>query len=514
MQSNWIRRDAIFVGLALLVVSVYVIFAGGNFPVDDSWIHQTYGRNLAQLGEWSFVAGEPSAASTSPLYTLVLSLGYRLGVPFRLWTHGVGVVALALTAMLAARLAQMVMDRQYRDLAGWCAGLGILVTWQLVWAASSGMETMIFSMLTLLLIWLAWRELDESRLHKLANLLLRGVLFGGVTAIAALARPEGVLLGGIVALLMLVVRPQGSLRAVITYGIGAALAFLVVLSPYLALNLELTGGLLPDTAQAKFEQFEVLLAQPYPVRLLPLFTSILVGGQVLLLLGAAFYLWHIGQRDSFAKMLYWSLPLLWFVALPMLYASRLPTPYQHGRYLMPILPALIVVGTVGMIWLAGAKRRQLLRRVLSRTVIASSVAAYAVFLFLGATIYRDDVSIIDNEMVAAAFWIRDNLPDDALLAIHDIGAVGYFAPRPDLLDIAGLVSPEVIPIVSDGPALWELMEQQGAVYLMAFPSQIPGRNPDDPRLCEIFNTDAEITRRFGRGNTAIYRLAYNGDCSA
>lgn len=515
MQLNSIRRDAVFLLLAIMLVAAYVAVAGGNFPLDDSWIHQTYGRNLAELGEWSFVPGEPSAASTSPLYTVLLSIGYRLEVPFRWWTHGMGALALALTAMLAARLAQMpVQDVGQKKRAAWFAGLGVLGTWHLIWAAASSMETIIFSLLTLALLWLAWRELEPQRDNRLPKLVLRGAVFGGLTALATLARPEGVLLGAIAALLMLVVRPQGSLRSVIVYGVGAALAFAAIMSPYLALNLQLTGGLLPDTAQAKFEQFAVLLAQPYPLRLLPLYAAILVGGQILLLPGAFAYLWRIQQRGSTLQALYWSLPLLWLLALPMLYAARLPAAYQHGRYLMPALPALIVVGTVGTLWLVSAKRNQMVRRVVSRTLVVSIFVAYGVFVLLGATTYRNDVSVIDSEMVVSAFWIRENLPDDALLAIHDIGAVGYFSGRDDLLDIAGLVSPEVIPIVNDADALWDLMESEGAQYLMAFPSQIPGRNVDDPRLCQLFSTDAAITRTFGRGNTGIYRLAYNGDCSA
>ncbi|MBK8028843.1 MAG: hypothetical protein IPK17_04885 [Chloroflexi bacterium] len=69
-------------------------------------IHQTYARNLAQTGQWAFVPGVPSAASTSPLYTVVLTIGYWLNLPFRLWTHGLGAVMLGLTGMLGLRLAE------------------------------------------------------------------------------------------------------------------------------------------------------------------------------------------------------------------------------------------------------------------------------------------------------------------------------------------------------------------------------------------------------------------------
>jgi hypothetical protein len=42
---------------------------GLGLPLDDAWIHQTYARSLADRGEWAFQAGEPSAGSTSPLWS-------------------------------------------------------------------------------------------------------------------------------------------------------------------------------------------------------------------------------------------------------------------------------------------------------------------------------------------------------------------------------------------------------------------------------------------------------------
>src|SRR5262245_22736833 len=106
MQSLFKRYDALFLLLSIVLVILYVQVAGGGFPLDDSWIHQVYGRNLAQTGRWEFVPGEPSAASTSPLYTVVLALGYLLNIPFAVWAHAVGVVVLTLTGMFGARLAE------------------------------------------------------------------------------------------------------------------------------------------------------------------------------------------------------------------------------------------------------------------------------------------------------------------------------------------------------------------------------------------------------------------------
>lgn len=515
MPFSLTRQDLVLALLAGLLVAWYVARAGSGFPLDDSWIHQTYGRNVAQYGEWAFLPGQPSAASTSPLYTVLLSLGYALNIPYAIWTHALGALALMLAAFTAVRMVRIIQPQP--AWLSWGLGLLIVACWHLVWAAASGMETMLFAALTLMLMGLAWRELDADTSR--AALWRRGFLFGAVTALAMLARPEGIALGGIVAALMLITRPHGSLQRVLEWGTAAALGFAILAAPYLLLNLQLTGGLLPNTAAAKFEQHAVLLQLPLLQRLSSLFLAIMTGGQILLIPGIFVYALNLLPRYDWRRSLFFALPLLWPISLLFLYALRLPAAYQHGRYVIPALPFFVLAGGIGtLILLArlprGKALSQVMARVLSQTWLFSLILVYLAFaLFLGAQAYQRDVAVINEEMVASAFWIRDNLSEEELLAIHDIGAVGYFTPRP-MLDIAGLVSPDVVPIVTDADALWALMQARDARYLMAFPDQIPGRNPEDPRLCEIFNTQGPASRSLDGPNMSVYRLIWEGDCPA
>ncbi|MBZ0291004.1 MAG: hypothetical protein K8L99_00405, partial [Anaerolineae bacterium] len=230
MKSIIKRYDALLLALALVLVILYVATAGQGFPLDDSWIHQVYARNLAERGEWAFVPGQPSAASTSPLYTVLLSIGYRLHIPYMLWTHALGAFALLLCGMIGARMAERLLPG--KTYAGLITGVTLIGAWHLVWAAVAGMETMLFAMLTLLLMAVSWRELD-SRSPETRDILPRGGLFGVVAAVTTLARPEGVMLAGGVGLLTLVFRPQGTWRGVVLWGIGASAAFLAVMAPYL-----------------------------------------------------------------------------------------------------------------------------------------------------------------------------------------------------------------------------------------------------------------------------------------
>ncbi len=511
--TKWLRpSDALLLAVALLWSLLYIATVDGGFPLDDSWIHQVYGRNLAETGLWSFVPGVPSAASTSPLYTVLLSVGYRLNIPYALWTHGLGVLALWGAGVLASRMVERLLPRpRYLSLLG---GLAVISAWHLIWAAVSGMETMLFSLWTLALLLLAWRELDE-RSPATRDLISRGVIFGACAAFTTLTRPEGIVLTGLIGLAFLLLRPQKSLSAVLVYGVAAGVAFLLVMSPYLVFNLQLTGGLLPDTAAAKQAQSAPLLQASYPVRLMNMIIPLTAGGQAFLLPGVIWFIWRI-LRESRHDRQRWLLLLtvVWVIGLIALYAARLPAYYQHGRYVIPALPAFIVAGVIGTVWLVQAARSSLIGRVLTRTVAFAAVPGFIAFAFpLGANIYRQDVRIINEEMVAAAHWIQDNLPPDELLAIHDIGAVGYFAPR-RMIDLAGLVSPEVVPFILDEEPLWDWMRRNDARYLMAFPDQVPGDDTRDSRLCLVFSSGGTTSPAAGGPNMAVYRLAWDGNCSS
>ncbi|MDP2778149.1 MAG: hypothetical protein Q8O48_10950, partial [Anaerolineales bacterium] len=74
------RHLAIIALAVLLIAAVYLLasrltYAIG-FPLDDSWIHQTYARSLAWNGEWAFRPGLLSAGSTSPLWSALLAIGF------------------------------------------------------------------------------------------------------------------------------------------------------------------------------------------------------------------------------------------------------------------------------------------------------------------------------------------------------------------------------------------------------------------------------------------------------
>jgi hypothetical protein len=511
----------LWVALAALCGVGYLLAAWlgsgvAGFPLDDAWIHQTYARNLATTGQWAFVPGQTSAGSTAPLWSLLLSLGYWLGVSYPAWTYALGIAALGLAAWTVSRVGARLFPGT--SWVGPLAGLFCVLEWHLVWASVSGMETILYTWLSLVLVevWLvadarltpALESDSQAGFPSLARWGALGVLGG----LLALTRPEGL---GLVGLLGLGIGwrlrrvPGRLLSAWAAMGVGLALP----LVPYLAFHYATTGFPFPNTFYAKQQEYgQLLVLEPLWRRWLMALVVTLVGGQLLLLPGFVAGIWRaVSKLKSPTADDTWVRGILlvavwWFVHLS-LYALRLPVTYQHGRYQIPAIPFFVLIGVGGSAYLLRLRSPDLARRVLSQVTVGSIVVLNLAFLGVGARAYASDVAFIQGEMVTTARWLESNVSPGSLIAVHDIGAIGYFTPRP-LLDLAGLVTPEVIPFMTDEARLVEFMQRQGADYVVFFPdwSDSYRRMARDPRLEKVYTTNFEWTLQQGRANMAVYRL--------
>lgn len=489
-RAHWLAALAALLATALFL-ALAAASGGPGFPLDDGWIHLTYARNLAAHGEWAFVPGTPSAGSTSPLWTLLLVPAYLLSLPPLAWTYLLGIALLVWLSWAAISLWQALWPTAGKL---WLPGLATALSWPLVWAAGSGMETLLFAALGLTLC-----------AHYVRAGPRRAPWLGVGAGALILVRPEGVLL------LILLAAGLASQRAWRPL-LALLLLALLPLLPYFALNVRLSGQWWPNTLYAKQAEYGALLAEPLWQRGLRLFYLSaggpetgwrgIGGGRLLLLPGLLWAGFQAARSDGRQRRLLWLLPLLWAAAHVAAYAWRLPVTYQHGRYLLPIVPVWIVFGLRGWtLLLDAAPRRRLARRVAG----SSYGLILLLFLFLGGQAYATDVAFIEGEMVATAGWLRDNTPPDALVAAHDIGALGYFSERP-LLDLAGLVSPEIIPFIADESAVADYIRQRGAAYLVTAPGW-PYELITDAAGAELrYETGYEWTRAQGVNNMAVYRL--------
>jgi hypothetical protein len=471
--------------LSLLSLAVYLMSSwltyGIGFPLDDAWIHQTYARNLGQLGEWAFVPGQPSAGSTSPLWSGILAIGYVLKLGPYVWTFLLGWITLFGTAATGAWIFPGLSLKNKHWI--WPVALILIVEWHLVWAATSGMETSLFAWLCLFIL--------ACLLAKRRNWLLIGAVIG----ISIWARPDGLTLLGPAILTGLFDAQSHHERS---RNIAAILiGFVLLFGPYLFWNRALSGAWWPNTFYAKQAEYAIELRESIWKRILDEALLPNVGAGVLLLPGFIYLSYmtlHKQQWGAFAAT-------LWAGGYLILYALRLPVTYQHGRYVMPMMPVYFIWGFAGIASLIHTSSPKLWQRVLSRAWLVSIGLVCLAFWFQGARAYSRDVAFIESEMVATARWVASNTQKNALVAAHDIGALGYFGDR-NLLDMAGLVSPEVIPFIRDESRLTEWLDIEKADYLVTFPSWYPvltrGLEP-------IYSTGGRYSQAFDGENMVIYR---------
>ena len=504
LQQRHVTRRALltYLGLACAAVLLFVVGSatGGQtgFPLDDGWIHQTFARALGWRGEWAYNPGQWVAGSTSPLWTLLLTPPYLLWhgttenpvdgsglLLFQGWAYLLGAMALGVAAAETDAMARRAVlwlwpsvPAQTLTRAGWTAGLLCVLEWRLVWAAASGMETMLFIALMLWLLGYITRLRDRVRRGEAVRLRAWAALGAGI-GLLALVRPEGIVLaafgGGEVVLAYGLRNVRRWLRA----GGVMLLGLLLPIVPDALFNMAVSGSPLPTTFYAKSSAYAAssiggmlaFLISPDPAAGA---LAVLLRGPVVLVAPGVLVAAWAGLKEVKGRQL--SLLSLWPAALLLLYAVRLPQTYQHGRYLMPLIGFVVAWGVAGGVLVLRWLRRVRLRRL---AAVIPLLVAFG-WLFGGANglqSYYYDVKFFNVNQVQVGRWLRDNTPPGTQVATHDIGAIGYIAgygtpgdPRGHIIvDTAGLISPTYVPIVRDEMRIRHQLEQDGVAYLAMLP---------------------------------------------
>jgi len=440
--------SALSMGVYLAVSALYYKV---GFPLDDSWIHLTYARNLALFGEWAFQPGKPSAGSTAPLWTALLSIGFFLKLAPYIWTYLLGTLLLWGLGISGEMILRRVSPA-YQSRFPW-VGVFLILEWHMVWSAASGMETLLHALLIMMVLGML---MSGSR---------RFMALGLLAGLSVWVRPDGITLLGPIAVHALIGSDgrKKRWRDLSLFVIGFASLFV----PYLLFNLVLAGTPMPNTYYAKQAEYVGWQALPFLTRFGRLSLQFLAGPSLALLPGAiGWFIFSLRERNWGALA-----GVVWFAGYLFLYVERLPV-YQHGRYIMPAMPIFFLWGLASLLEFTTSKKFGRYHWAFAAGWNFLVGTLCVVFWLVGANTYAQDVALIESEMVASAKWVAENVPENEIIAAHDIGALGYYDTH-DLIDLAGLVSPEVIPFIRDEEKLAELLDEKDAGYLIAFPEFYP-----------------------------------------
>ena len=89
---------------------------------------------------------------------------------------------------------------------------------------------------------------------------------------------------------------------------------------------------------------------------------------------------------------------------------------------------------------------------------------------------RTVLNVHDSD-VAMARWLQDRLPEEAVLAVNDIGALGYILPN-RIIDLAGIANPEIHEYLGEAfeagepisSGTFRFVESKRPDYMAVFPS--------------------------------------------
>ncbi len=504
-QSPALRIAVIFlILLAGLGASLFVEYSavksngGPGFPLDDPWIHLQFARNLHDFGSYSYYQNlMVTSGSTSPLYTFLLAGGFFLTRNEMLLSYILGILFLLSGAAAMGRLALDLWEGVLPVAAS--AMLLFLVEPRLQWAALSGMETTLFVFL-LLATFLFYRLRKPVPLGLAAGLLIW-------------ARPEALIFVAALILDVLynafwVRRPHDRKKdqAEATRSLHwlrlPLILFLALGAAYAAFNLLLSGSVMPNTYAAKLAYYSAG-GSSFPKQVfhyltdghMAVFAWCAGAGIVALVLRAA------GRRPN--PML---VPLAWSVAMFLAYWKDLPYLYQQGRYLMPVLPFVLLMGIDGVMWLLSLVKKGTDARRSWAQIAAAALGTLFLYQFAAALIaetpaYAEQCRYITDRQVRTARWIRSNLSPQAVVATHDIGAIAYYSGR-RIADMVGLVSPEMISGIGRYDRLQEFLARQGVTHLALLRNwfDVSDQNPlyltdeQSPEIMEVFAYEPAKTR--------------------
>lgn len=464
----------------------YRVVGTVGFTMDDAWIHMTVARNFLEGSGWGIVRGHTLSVSTSPTWTILVAVFY-----FALRDPVTAVMLLSFLCSLAAALLCYLLTAKLteRPVLGLLAAVILLFHPSPLWGMASGMELPLVLFMLFLSLYLYYSADPDSSMRR--------IVVPAVIAVSAMTRPELFLLIPLAFLdtFWKLYRTDSSeaRRLAFRTFLVQVIVTAVVLAPYFAFN-KITGGLwFPTTYYAKTVVRGVGLSaavaarDPYWIREsllgVPLrqiedmaawFGKTNLFMLLLLVPGAIGFSRYCATKACARG----SLLVLAMCVIPYVMGVTSPSAYlsNHASRYWVIFPAMAAV-------LCGVALDVFLR--LGRHVALAWFCAIMLLLAPFRTTYRaiqlvaTDVDSTERMYRPVGEYLRDNIGPGAVIAVNDIGVIGYYADR-DFIDVMGLASPEIWPAIQRKPgkkidfgAFRRFLQERKVDYLVLSPQYYP-----------------------------------------
>ncbi len=414
--------------LACLLLVNHALFF--NFLNDDAFISFRYADNLVRHGELVFNLGERVEGYTNFLWTVLMAAVLGLGLDVGTWSKILSIAAALSTMLVLTRFLENLITERHPliTLAAWLlAAAPCYACW-----STGGLETQLFT----LLMTLGWTGYLDALHRDEPRFALCGCWF----ALAAMTRPEGMLVFGLVCVFHAIrvitlerrITPSGSEWKFLA-------VFLLLFGPFFAWRWSYYGWPFPNTYYVKtgavgfwapgFRYF-LSWVNDHWLWVVPLAA-----------VGALFKV-----DDSRRSAIYLSCLL---IAAYSLHVIRVGGDFMGlHRFLVPLMPLVVILVALGamqawdkvILWPAWRYA------VLALSILTAGLGVYHVSLVdrqamtVGSDSGVDRIGWLKQFHGQCEFigkWLAKNAPPDAVIATTAAGIIPYYS-RLHTVDVLGL----------------------------------------------------------------------------
>ncbi|MBN9388370.1 MAG: hypothetical protein J0I20_09990 [Chloroflexi bacterium] len=433
--------EIILIG-SIVFLGCLIRLINGPQPIDDAYITYRYVENIVSGNGFVYNIGEHVLGTTTPFYTLLLSLLFfifRIDLPWL--SLIINTAADAVTIILLWRISKhFLAEFETPAPFEFVTPLLFSITAMSTNWCIGGMETSVFSFLLI----------SSLYFFTVRN---SAVLTAITASLAVICRPEGIVLLGLILAYILIFQRRGFLKTL--------LVVIITSAPWLLFATFYFGNLIPQSIIAKnsatyvvyndfiedFSVFWQLLADNPIGHLIGRYTSPSGFNTIMALMALINFPLYLYGTLKFSKLKdrkYLLIPGFAFAFIGIYGLSIYKTPSLiFPWYTGPLAPWLLLLLTVCLagLWQHLRKLPKLLDKFVQIMVISFLIISVINQLHG----YNNGRSYIKTRgyYEQAAIFLRPYLKKDDLIAAPEIGELGYFT-KARIMDTVGLVSPEVL----------------------------------------------------------------------
>ncbi|KPJ58762.1 MAG: hypothetical protein AMJ42_02665 [Deltaproteobacteria bacterium DG_8] len=476
-RIKWGYLKALFplflISLLSCVMSLYCLrFNPDHLLVfDDSYITLKFASNFFKFRGITYDGTSYLTGATSPLHIVFIAL---VGLFSKLETASlvVGIVFFTFSSLLVYLWTLKI----YED---WkiaiFAGVMMSTSGWLIFDSLNGLETTAFIFFSLLTFYLFY--VYERRVFYIFFLFL-----------SILTRPEGWFIACALWMWQVIQYIDHKDKQILRHLLTSLCIFFLLIIPYLLVSLYCTGSLLPGTAFSK----AIFFAERYS--LLSVKNELFKDGFELFYKGLLYPMpLFIFPLILFARRVI-AIPYLWFyyIIFYFFYFLLFPGAIKHYwcRYQHIFIPIIIIGIAGGAVELIKICKERTLQISMVALIASSLVYNQSLSFVKVENIYSNQVECTKKAVIDIALWIKYNTPKDSLIAVHDIGVVGYFSDR-SILDLVGLLNSKVSKYYQDDQLKMPLpiSERRVINYLKEKKPDYLVMFPDWDRYFNFFRSD-------------------------